>query len=76
MPLGICSFSRGRRDEAGTEAAAVVRQVLAGNAPPPPGHHTLFEVGVNPTVARALGLALPPADALTRALRAQEALAP
>lgn len=62
--------------QVGTEAAAVVRQVLAGNALPPPGHHALFEVGVNPTVARALGLALPPADALTRALRAQEALAP
>src|SRR5690606_27250087 len=55
--------------QVGTEAAAVVRHVLAGNALPPPGHLALFEVGVNPTVARALGLALPPADALTRALR-------
>ena len=62
--------------QAGTEAAAVVRQVLTGQALPPPIHHALFEVGVNPTVARALGLALPPAEALTGALRAQEGLAP
>ena len=62
--------------QAGTEAAAVVRQVLTGQALPPPIHHALFEVGVNPTVARALGLALPPAEALTSALRAQEGLAP
>ena len=62
--------------QAGTEAAAVVRQVLTGQALPPPIHHALFEVGVNPTVARALGLALPPAEALTRALRTQEGLAP
>ncbi len=62
--------------QAGTEAAGVVRQVLTGQALPPPIHHALFEVGVNPTVARALGLALPPAEALTSALRAQEGLAP
>ena len=62
--------------QAGTEAAAVVRQALTGQALPPPIHHALFEVGVNPTVARALGLALPPAEALTGALRAQEGLAP
>ena len=62
--------------QAGTEAAAVVRQVLTGQALPPPIHHALFEVGVNPTVARALGLELPEAEALTRALRTQEGLAP
>ena len=59
-----------------TEAAGVVRRVLAGQALPPAGEHTLFEVGVNPTVARALGLELPEAEALTRALRTQEGLAP
>ena len=62
--------------QAGTEAAGVVRRVLAGQALPPAGEHTLFEVGVNPTVARALGLELPEAEALTRALRTQEGLAP
>ncbi|MDX9886607.1 ABC transporter substrate-binding protein [Thauera sp.] len=62
--------------QAGTETAAVVRQVLTGQALPSPTHHALFEVGVNPTVARALGIQLPQADALTDALRAQEGLAP
>ena len=62
--------------QAGTEAAGVVRRVLAGRALPPAGEHALFEVGVNPTVARALGLELPEAEALTRALRTQEGLAP
>ena len=62
--------------QAGTEAAGVVRRVLAGQALPPAGEHALFEVGVNPTVARALGLELPEAEALTRALRTQEGLAP
>ena len=62
--------------QAGTEAATVVRQMLAGQVLPPPTHHALFEVGVNPTVAHALGIQLPPADVLTAALRAQEELAP
>lgn len=62
--------------QAGTEAATVVRQMLAGQVLPPLTHHALFEVGVNPTVAHALGIQLPPADVLTAALRAQEELAP
>ena len=62
--------------QAGTEAAGVVRRVLGGQPLPPPGEHGLFEVGVNPTVARALGLELPRAEALTSALRTQEGLAP
>jgi putative ABC transport system substrate-binding protein len=62
--------------QAGTETASVVRRVLAGQALPPPTHHALFEVGVNPTVARALGIQLPTADALTSALRVQEGVTP
>lgn len=60
--------------QVGIEAAALVQRVLAGGTLPPPDHHALFEVGVNPTVARALGIQLPPADTLTDALRAQEGL--
>ena len=58
--------------QAGMEAAALVQRVLSGGGLPPPGHHALFEVGVNPTVARSLGIQLPHADTLTRALHAQE----
>lgn len=62
--------------QAGTETAAVVRRVLAGQGLPAPAHHALFEVAVNPTVARSLGIHLPAADTLTRRLRAQEAEQP
>ena len=62
--------------QAGREAAAVARRVLAGQPLPAPAAHTEFEVGVNQTVARALGLQLPAEQALTAALRAQEGRTP
>ncbi len=62
--------------QAGAETAVIARQVVAGHALPPPAHHALFEVGVNPTVARSLGIPLPQANVLTAALRAQEGLQP
>lgn len=66
--LGLYSTPR----QVGTEAAALALRLLAGEPPPAPAAHELFEVGINPTVARALGLALPDADALTRDLHALE----
>ena len=62
--------------QAGAETATLVRRVVAGHALPPLAHHTLFEVGVNQTVARSLGIQLPQADALTGALRTREGLLP
>lgn len=62
--------------QAGREAAGVVRRVLGGQALPPPAAHAEFEVGVNPTVARALGLQLPAEQALTAALRSEEGRTP
>jgi ABC-type uncharacterized transport system substrate-binding protein len=62
--------------QAGTETAAIVRRVVAGQALPPVAHHTLFEVGVNPTVARSLGIQLPQADTLTGALQSREGRLP
>lgn len=58
--------------QVGTEAATVVRRVLAGAPLPAPAPHRLFEVGINQTVARALGLALPEAGWLAQTLQAQE----
>lgn len=66
--LGLYSTPR----QIGTEAAALALRLLAGEPPPAPAAHALFEVGINPTVARALGLSLPEADALTRDLHALE----
>lgn len=60
--------------QAGQEAARLAARVLDGAPLPPTSTPQLFEVGVNATVARALGLNLPTAEALTRALiEAEEA---
>ncbi|MHB1374945.1 MAG: ABC transporter substrate binding protein [Thauera sp.] len=61
--------------QVGTEAAAVVRRALTGTPLPAPGPHRLFEVGINPTVAHALGIELPSAKWLTEALQGQEGIA-
>lgn len=56
----------------GSEAGAVVQRVLRGAGLPPVAAPAGFEVAVNGTVARALGIALPPADELAAALRRAE----
>jgi len=61
--------------QAGREAASVVRRVLAGAPMPAPGPHQLFEVGINPTVARSFGVTLPDAQWLADTLQAQERVA-
>lgn len=61
--------------QVGSEAAAWVRRALKGTPLPAPGPHRLFEVGVNPTVADALGIKLPSAEWLTEALQQQEGIA-
>lgn len=58
--------------QAGEEAAALAARVLSGSHLPPPSAPGLFEVDVNPTVARALGLAIPAPDGLRAALREAE----
>ncbi|MDX9718518.1 MAG: ABC transporter substrate binding protein [Thauera sp.] len=58
--------------QAGHEAAGLAARLLAGDPMPPPAAPRLFEVGVNTTVARALGLQLQPAETLTRALMQTE----
>ena len=60
----------------GSEAGEAVLQVLRGAALPPVARPAHFEVAVNDTVARALGLALPPADELAAALRREEGGSP
>lgn len=58
--------------QVGAEAAALARRLLAGEPPPAPATHALFEVAINHTVARALGLVLPDAEVLTRDLLRHE----
>jgi putative ABC transport system substrate-binding protein len=58
--------------QVGTEGANLARRLLAGEPAPAPDTHALFEVEINRTVARALGLVLPETEALTRDLRRHE----
>ncbi|MCK6410037.1 ABC transporter substrate binding protein [Thauera sp.] len=66
--LGLYSTPR----QVGAEAAALARRLLAGEPPPAPAAHALFEVDINQTVAHALGLVLPDPKELTRDLLRQE----
>lgn len=56
----------------GAQAGEMARQALAGMALPPPQFPREFEVGVNPHVARSLGLALADESALRRAVAERE----
>lgn len=60
-------------DQVGIEAATLALHTLAGAALPPPARPGLYEVEVNTTVARSLGLDLPSAEALHHGLKAIEA---
>jgi len=57
----------------GTQAAAVVIQVLQGEPLPPPRHADHFEVGINPTVARSLGISLDSAASIAARIKQREA---
>lgn len=56
----------------GTQAAAVVIQVLRGGPLPPPRHADQFEVGINATVARSLGISLDSSAAITSRVKQSE----
>lgn len=57
----------------GTQAAAVVIQVLRGGALPSPRHPDQFEVGINSTVARSLGISLDSAASIAARIKQAEA---
>lgn len=60
----------------GTQAAGVVARVLQGERLPAPASPARFEVGINPSVARSLGITLKPAEQLTAELLRRETSAP
>lgn len=60
----------------GEDAASAVLELLAGRPQPAISAPRRFEVGVNQTVARALGIELPSAQTLMRDLRREEGIAP
>ena len=62
--------------QVGEDAADAVLDLIAGRPRPALSPPQRFEVGVNNTVARALGLELPTAESLMRELRRVEASAP
>lgn len=62
--------------QVGEDAADAVLDLIAGRPRPALSPPQRFEVGVNNTVARALGLELPTAESLMRELRRVEADAP
>lgn len=55
------------------QAADAVRSVLAGGELPPPRYPERFEIGINATVARSLGLELDAADAIAARVAQREA---
>ncbi len=57
----------------GREAATAIRTVLNGGELPPPMHPREFEIGINPTVARSLGIRLEAAETIRSELLAREA---
>lgn len=59
-------------NQIGTQAAAVVIQVLRGGPLPPPRHADHFEVGINPTVARSFGISLDSAASITARIKQRE----
>lgn len=62
--------------QVGEDAADAVLELVANRPWPAISAPQRFEVGVNNTIARALGLELPSAQSLTQALRRTEGLAP
>jgi len=60
----------------GSDAAEVVESVLRGGPLPAVSGPRSFEVQTNPTVARSLGIELPPAETLTARLRSLEETSP
>lgn len=65
-----------RPDQVGTEAARMVDSLLHGLDLPPPSYPSLFEIGVNMTVSRSLGIPLEPAAMLEARLRQAEGTQP
>ncbi len=63
-------------EQVGMEAAFLVNATLSEHALPPPRFPELFEVGVNPTVARSLGIPLDAPASIERQLRQLEGLQP
>lgn len=61
-----------RPDQLGSETAELVAAVLAGGGLPAPRHPQTFEVGVNSTVARSLGIRIDPAEEIAARLRQRE----
>lgn len=59
-------------EQVGRQAGQAARQFLAGRPLPPPQHPVQFQVTVNRSVARSLGLAVPDEDALASQLRHAE----
>jgi putative ABC transport system substrate-binding protein len=59
-------------EQLGREAGQWLKSLLPAESrkPPPPRYPVSFSVAVNPSVARSLNLNVPPADELTRRLRA------
>ncbi len=55
-------------EQIGRQAAAGVASVLRGGRLPPPRHPRQFDVGINQTVARSLGIRLEPAATIRSAL--------
>ena len=60
----------------GADAARVVESVLRGGTLPAASGPRSFEVQTNPTVARSLGIELPPAETLAARLRSLEEATP
>ncbi len=60
----------------GSQAAEIVARSLHGDRLPPPAHPTGFEVAINATVSRSLGIRLRSGEELAADLRRREAARP
>lgn len=61
-----------RPHQVGRQAGEIAARAIAGASLPPPQYPRAFSVSVNPTVARTLGLALEPEDAIAARLQRME----